>query len=85
MDRRGIVDTTTVLTTFQTILGSGAGNTGTVTGQVGRLQIAGKTLVGAPQAEITNETLRFTPPVGPPFTQHRICVRSTTAEKLQGL
>lgn len=27
----------------------------------------------------------FTPPAGPPFTQHRICVRSTTADKLQGL
>lgn len=82
VDRDGIVSTTTVLTTFHTILGSGAGNTGTVTGQIGRGQIVGKTIVSAPQEQIVNETLNFTPPVGAPFTQHRICNRSTISEKL---
>jgi hypothetical protein len=79
----GTFDTFTS-TVFETVLGSGVGNTGTVSGQVGRLQLAHgtKMYVSAPRQQIANETLVITPPVGAPFTQHRICVRSTTASKL---
>lgn len=85
VDPDGTVDTAGV-TVFQTVLGSGTGNTGTVTGGVGRLQIAhGNTmLVSAPQEQITDETvvINFPTPPGGSVTQHRLCVRSLTATKL---
>lgn len=71
--------------TFQTTVGSGAGNTGTVTFSVpARLQLAGgrTTLLRAPATEMAQEVLNFTPPIGLPFTQYRICTRSTTATRL---
>lgn len=79
----GTVDTT-VSSTFATVVGAGVGNTGTTTGQVGRLQIShGKTmLVSAPAEQITVETQDITPPGGSPFTQYRLCVRSTTQTRL---
>lgn len=74
----GIVERTDVSTTFVTVLGSGTGNTGTVSGQVSRLQLAhGRSmLVSAPQEEITTETQVITPVVGDVVTQYRLCVRS---------
>lgn len=80
----GIVERTDVSTTFVTVLGSGTGNTGTVSGQVSRLQLAhGRSmLVSAPQEEITTETQVITPVVGDVVTQYRLCVRSLVATRV---
>lgn len=59
--------------------------TGTVTNQTGRLQITRRKniLVSAPSEDPTVETVVLTPaPPGIPFTQSRICVRSTILTKL---
>lgn len=82
----GTVDVTTTSNTFESIFGRGAGDSGTVSGQRGRLQIShGNTmLVSAPSGSFSVETLSFTPLSGPPFARYRICVRSTTAAKLPG-
>ncbi len=71
--------------TFQTTVGAGVGNTGTVTFSVpARFQLAGgrTTLLRAPATEMAQEVLNFIPPIGAPFTQYRICTRSTTATRL---
>jgi len=75
----GTVDTAT---TADFTLVFPAGPTGTVTGSVSRLQIAGGNtmLVSAPSGDPTLETLTF----GGVPVQTRICVRSTTATKLPG-
>lgn len=79
----GTVDTVRGPIVFEVILGSGIGNTGVVTGQVGRFQILpGNMLVSAPVEQITNETQVLTLASGGSITQHRICVRSTTARKI---
>jgi hypothetical protein len=79
----GTVDTT-VSSSFETVAGAGVGNTGRVSGQVGRSQIShGNTmLVTAPAQEVAVETLDITPFGGLPFLQYRICVRSTTQTML---
>jgi len=82
----GTVDTTSTSGNFETVFGAGLGTTGTSSGQVGRLQIShGNTmLVSAPAERVAVETLVFTPPTGPQFTQYRLCVRSITATMLPG-
>jgi hypothetical protein len=64
--------------TFATILGSGTGNTGTVSPSSRRSHIGngGNTIVSAPRTEIEQETLVFNSGA---FTQYRICTRSTTS------
>jgi hypothetical protein len=79
----GTVDTVSGPIVFEVILGSGVGTVGVVTGQIGRFQIVpGNLLISAPVDQITNETVVVTSPSGSSVTQHRICVRSTTARKV---
>jgi hypothetical protein len=79
-----------VTSTFDFVFGPLASNntTGTLTGQVARLQISdgNSMLVSAPAGQVTQEFVSYDPPLAPPFEngQWRICVRSTTATKLPG-
>jgi hypothetical protein len=82
----GTVDTITTSNPFESIFGRGAGDTGTVSGQRGRLQIShGNTmLVSAPSGTFAVETVEIHPASGGTVTRYRICVRSITAAKLPG-
>ena len=82
----GTVDLTTTSNPFESIFGRGAGDTGTVSGQTGRLQIShGNTmLVSAPSGTFSVETVTIFPASGGTVTRYRICVRSATASKLPG-
>jgi len=74
------VDINNGVTTFATVLGGGAGNTGTVDPRSARLTIGNgaNTLVRAPRTEIEQETLHFNNQT----TQYRLCTRSVTLVKM---
>jgi hypothetical protein len=67
------------------LLGSGAGDTVTVSGRLARAQIAdgGKIILSGPAVAIEEETLHFNVPNDGAFAQVRLCTRSSTAAKLR--
>jgi len=79
------VDLSFGLGTAGVLLGSGAGNTVTISPRSGHLQIAdqGRVILDAPATTVEQETLSFQVPNGSPFTQYRICSRSSTAAPLR--
>jgi hypothetical protein len=79
------VDLSFSLGTAGILLGSGAGDTVTISPRSGHLQIAdqGRVLVDAPATTVEQETLNFQVANGTPFTQNRICSRSSTAARLR--
>ncbi len=79
------VDLSFGLGSAATLLGAGAGNTITISPRLGRLQITdqGRVIVDAPAVTVEQETLAFQVPNGSPFTQYRICSRSSTAAPLR--
>jgi len=79
------VDLSFGLGTAGILLGSGAGDTVTISPRSGHLQIAdqGRMILDAPATTIEQETLSFQVPNGSPFTQYRICSRSSTAAPLR--
>lgn len=80
----GSVDLVLGPSSFEVLEGAGVGNTGSTTGIGGRLLILpGNMLMTAPAEGIRNETVVLSFAGGGGVTQHRICVRSTVARKLQ--
>jgi hypothetical protein len=79
------VDLSFGLGTSGILLGSGAGDTVTISPRSSHLQIAdqARVLVSAQATTIEQETLAFQVPNGSPFTQFRLCSRSTTAAPLR--
>src|SRR5215471_4978594 len=69
---------------FKTVLGTGAGNTGTVSPRSARLQVGdgANTLVSAPRTEIEQETIVFNLANDGSITRYRICTRSSTLVKM---
>jgi len=79
----GTLDVTNLLVTFEVVLGSGIGNTGTTTGQVRHFRITDNGAgLQSVDDQITNEVVQTFPLVGSPSTTNRICTRNLTARRV---